>query len=57
MKKLVRKQGRPELPEAERRSVRVNVFVTRAEYEQLAKEAAKAGKSVVDYVRDAALQL
>jgi len=53
-KKLVRPRGRPELPEAERRQVRVNVFVTVAEYEQLAAAATKAKKSVPDYVRDRA---
>jgi hypothetical protein len=55
VKKLIRQKGRPELPDELKRNVRVNVFVTRAEYEQLVAAAKKAGKSVVDYVRDSAL--
>jgi hypothetical protein len=56
VKKLVRERGRPPIPEEERRTVRINVFVTRAEYEQLAKEAQRAGTSVVDLVRERALK-
>jgi hypothetical protein len=50
-KKLVRPRGRPELPDAAKRKVRINVFVTEAEYEQLAKDAEKAGCALPDYIR------
>lgn len=55
VKKLIRERGRPPIPEADRRTVRINVFVTRAEYEKLAKEAERLKTSVVDLVRGRAL--
>jgi hypothetical protein len=45
------KMGRPPKPTAERRSVLLNVRVTREEQRQLAAVAKRKGLSVSDYMR------
>lgn len=46
------RQGRPPLPESERRSCRIILYVTPADHAELADRAAVAGKaSIADYVR------
>lgn len=50
------KRGRPELDEAERRSVIVQFRVTESESKKLAAKASRAGKkSISDWLRETAL--
>lgn len=45
------RRGRPPIPKSEKRSIMVNLRVTRAEFRRLKSQAKRAGVSVSEYAR------